>query len=817
MTPPTAMPTAASPVTTASLKQAILRYARYSLAKEWNTLDLRERFLATSLAVRDTIIDAMLHTEQRMKRYGAKRIYYLSMEFLAGRALTNNLINLGIYEPCAAALGELGADIYELAELEPDPALGNGGLGRLAACFLDSMATLGLVAYGYGINYEFGLFRQVFRDGYQEEVPDVWRSPGTPWLIVRPDKQRKVRVYGQAPRRSEKMKQKAGSWTGWRELIGLPSDLPVVGFGGRTVNYLRLYSAQTSEAFDVDIFHRGDYVRAIEEKIRSERISKVLYPSDDIPAGRELRLLQEYFFVACALQDIIERHGGTRDDLLALPERVAIQLNDTHPALAVAELLRILLDDWAVPWDDALRITRGTIAYTNHTLLPEAQEKWPVALLEKVVPRHLQIIYDLNEDFLKQVERTFPGDTERRRDLSLIDENHERCVRMMHLSIVGSHSVNGVSELHSRLLKSALVPGFAALWPDKFNNKTNGVTQRRWLLTANQPLAALIKRELGDHWIINLDALRALEEKCEDQQFRADFAQVKQRHKENLVGHIRRSTGVAADPRSLFDVQVKRIHEYKRQLMNAFRIAHEYLVLIEDGVAPLVPRTYIFAGKAAPSYAAAKRIIKLIHCLAAVVNADPRTRDWMRIAFIPDYRVTLAERIIPAANVSEQISTSGKEASGTGNMKFMMNGALTVGTLDGANIEMLAEAGAENMFIFGLTAEEIAARDARGVRPAEASEQDARVARVLQAVRANRFCPRQPGLFTDLVDGLLQRDPFFVLADLGAFIDVQERVGRAFLDQDGWTKKSILNVARSGKFSSDRTIREYARDVWGVR
>ena len=804
-------------VTIESLKQSMLRYSRYSLGKEWESLTARERFIAISLAVRESIIEVMLRTEQAFERDGEKRIYYLSMEFLAGRALANNLLNLGIYDQCQEALEELGVEFDEMQELEPDPALGNGGLGRLAACFVDSMATLGLAGFGYGINYEFGLFRQVFLNGRQTELPDIWRSPGTPWLIQRPDLARTVHVYGRLEPRSNGDGRSDSRWVDARKVIGVPADLPVVGYGGRTANYLRLYSAKASSEFDIEIFNSGDYVKALQQKINSERISKVLYPSDDIPAGRELRLLQEYFFVACSLQDILCRHGKTRDELLELDRNAAIQLNDTHPALAVAELMRILVDERDIPWKTAFEIVQRTVAYTNHTLMPEAQETWSVELLERVLPRHLEIILRINEDFLEEVELAWPGDQERRRNLSIIDENGSRQVRMMHLSIIGSHAVNGVSALHSQLLKHELVPDFHALWPDKFQNKTNGVTQRRWLLNANPRLANVITRRIGDRWISDLFALRDLEQHLDDHTLLEEFQAAKHQNKVDLARIVLETSGWLVNPDSLFDVQVKRIHEYKRQLLNTLRIIHEYLVLIEDGRTPTAPRTYLFGGKAAPGYARAKLIIRLINGVASVINQDPRTKDWMRVAFIPDYRVTLAERIIPGADLSEQISTAGMEASGTGNMKFMMNGALTVGTLDGANIEMLEEAGAENLFIFGHTSAQVDEHRRNGTHvPAAPLDVDPRIDRVVSELEGDRFCREEPGLFREVADELRSQDPYFVLADLIAFIEIQERVSSEFLDQQLWTRKCVLNVARSGKFSSDRTIREYAREIWGI-
>lgn len=805
-------------VTIESLKQSILRYARYSMGKEWESLSDRERFVTTSLAVRESMIEMMLRTERTAFEQGKKRIYYLSMEFLAGRALGNNLLNLGIREQCARALEEIGADLDELEEQEPDPALGNGGLGRLAACFVDSMATLGYAGYGYGINYEYGLFRQEFRDGSQVERPDVWRDPGTPWLIRRPDRAHRIPVFGRTTDHATTNGRTTSNWVDTREIIGVPSDMPVVGYGGRTVNYLRLYAARASEEFDVKIFNAGDYVRALEDKIRSERISKVLYPSDDIPAGRELRLLQEYFFVACALRDVMNRHGGSRDELLCLDQKAAIQLNDTHPALAVAELMRLLVDEKGLGWDEALELTRRTVSYTNHTLMPEAQERWPVALLERVVPRHLEIIRDLNAGFLDEVEERWPGDGGRRESLSVIEQGDSPQVRMMNLSIVGSHVVNGVSAMHSELVRTRLVPDFHALWPEKFQNKTNGVTQRRWLLSANPELAALLTRHLGDRWIKDLFALDGLMEKLDDSDLGRDLRAVKQANKVRLAAVIRRTLDLDVDPESLFDVQVKRIHEYKRQLLNALRIVHDYICLVDDDRPPEVPRTYVFGGKAAPGYVRAKQIIKLINSIAKVINQDPRAADWMRVAFIPDYRVTLAERIIPAADLSEQISTAGMEASGTGNMKFMMNGALTVGTLDGANVEMIEEAGAENFYLFGLTADEIdTIRREQSYDPRALFEQDPTISRILTSLVEGRFPAGQSKLFREIVDSLLSTDPYFILRDLPAFLEIQQQIGAEYQQSEVWNRKCLINIARSGKFSSDRTIREYAREIWGLK
>jgi starch phosphorylase len=602
-------------------------------------------------------------------------------------------------------------------------------------------------------------------------------------------------------------------------LIGIPYDMPIIGYGGRTANFLRLYSARSSREFDMQIFNQGDYLKAVELKIATEIISKVLYPSDSVKAGRELRLVQEYFLVACAIRDIVRRYLASHTTFDRFPDHVAIHLNDTHPALAVAELMRVLLDEYEVPWNAAWEITQATLGYTNHTLLPEAMEKWPVALFEYVLPRHLQIIYDINHRFLQQVAAAWPGDLERLRRMSLIEEGEQKQVRMAHLAIVGSHSVNGVAALHTELIKTVLVPDFYQLWPQRFNNKTNGVTQRRWLLQANPKLARLLHETIGDSWITDLEKLGALEPFADDAGFQRDFMQIKRANKERLARVIESTAQVPVDPASLFDIHIKRIHEYKRQLLNVMHIIHEYLCLVEDGVEPTVPRTYIFAGKAAPGYWAAKQIIKLINNVGHVINHDPNVRGWLKVVFIPDYRVSLAERIIPAADVSEQISMAGKEASGTGNMKFAMNGALTIGTLDGATIEIMQEVGRENIFIFGLTAEEIRhMREEFTYHPRDHYQRLPQLKRVVDALDSDLFCPFEPGLFRWIYQALLDYgDEYCHLADMPSYLEVQEQVGREFTDLARWSRKAILNVARIGRFSSDRTVREYARDVWHLK
>ena len=693
-------------------------HIRFSLAKVRIDLTKHDWYRATALVVRDMLVEKMLATRLRFDRNNSKKLYYLSLEFLIGRSLENNLFNLGIIDTCRDFLAENGIDLQTLFDEEPDAALGNGGLGRLAACFLDSLATLDLPGYAYGINYEYGLFRQEIRGGYQVERPDAWQREVSPWLVPRPEQSCRIPVYGRIEHRIDKKGEYNPIWVDWRVLVGVPYDLPIAGFGGRTVNFVRLYSAGASDEFDMQIFNAGDYMKAVEQKMLSETISKVLYPSDAVAAGRELRLLQEYFFVACAVHDIVQGFVARGEDFNDFSSQVAIQLNDTHPTLTIAELMRVFIDEYDLEWPEAWEITRGTVAYTNHTLLPEALEKWPVSLLERVVPRHLQIIYEINRRFMADAREVWPDDPERLKRVSIVQEGYESQVRMAHLAIVGSHSVNGVSALHSELVKTRLVPEFYELWPEKFSNKTNGVTQRRWLLMANPGLANLLDATIGTGWETDLAQLSAIEKFADDAEFQRRFRAIKRANKERLARIVNRIAAVDIDPAAVFDIQAKRIHEYKRQLLMALGIVHEYLELVDDGVEPAVPRSYLLAGKAAPGYWAAKMIIKLINSLGDVINNDPKTRELIKVAFLPDYRVSLAEKIIPAADVSEQISTAGREASGTGNMKFAMNGALTVGTLDGANIEIQAAVGAENIFIFGLTAEEIEDLTLRGGIPA---------------------------------------------------------------------------------------------------
>src|SRR5216683_102434 len=643
-------------------------HIRFSLAKRRVQLTKHDWYRATALVVRDMLIEKMLATRARFDRINAKKLYYLSLEFLIGRSLENNLFNLGIIDTCRDFLAENGIDLQILFDEEPDAALGNGGLGRLAACFLDSLATLDLPGYAYGINYEYGLFRQEIRGGYQVERPDAWQREISPWLVARPLESCRIPVYGRVEHRFDRKGRYRPIWIDQRILIGMPHDLPIVGFGGRTVNFVRLYSASASDEFDMQIFNAGDYMKAVEQKMFSENISKVLYPSDSVAAGRELRLLQEYFFVACAVQDIVRKYLTRGEDFGEMPAKVAIQLNDTHPALTIAELMRLFVDEQDIEWESAWEITRATVAYTNHTLMPEALERWPVSLLERVVPRHLQVIYEINRRFLSQVASVWSEAPERTRSISIIQDGNEPQVHMAKLAIVGSHSINGVSKLHSELVKTRLVPDFYRLWPERFSNKTNGVTQRRWLLMANPGLANLLDATIGGGWSTNLELLSGVEKFADDPEFHRAFTAIKRANKERLARIVNRISAVDVDPAAVFDVQAKRIHEYKRQLLMALGIVHQYLELVDDGVEPTIPRAYFLAGKAAPGYWAAKMIIKLINNLADVINGDSKTRELIKVAFLPDYRVSLAEKIIPAADLSEQISTAGREASGTGNM-----------------------------------------------------------------------------------------------------------------------------------------------------
>ena len=772
--------------------------------------------LALAYLVRDRLLQRWISTAAAYTQQGARTIAYLSAEFLMGPHLGNNLINLGIFSQVRQAVTELGLDFDELLYIEEEPGLGNGGLGRLAACFLDSMATLELPALGYGIRYEFGIFYQEIADGWQVEKTDKWLRHGNPWEIVRPEWTVQVRLGGSTERYRNADGKERVRWVPARIVNGIPYDTPILGYRTHTANTLRLWRAEAPESFDFEQFNRGDYYGAVNRKIVSENITKVLYPNDEQIQGKELRLEQQYFFVACSLQDMLRIMRTQKLPLSRFHEKFAIQLNDTHPAIAVAELMRLLVDEQDMEWKDAWEITRKSLAYTNHTLLPEALERWPLDLLGRILPRHLEIIYEINAIFLEEVQRRFPDDPALIARLSLIDEYGERHVRMANLACVGCHAINGVAQLHSELLKKDVLRDFHALWPQKFSNKTNGVTPRRFVALSNPSLASLITEAIGDGWLRDLDMLRGLEPLAQDTAFHKAWREIKLENKRVLSALLRRRTGVAADPNSLFDIQVKRIHEYKRQHLSVLHVIDLYRRILEEPGLDVAPRTFIFGGKAAPGYWMAKLIIKLINSVAAVVNNDPLVRGLIRVVFLPNFNVSSGHRVYPAADVSEQISTAGKEASGTGNMKFTMNGALTVGTLDGANIEIRNAVGAENFFLFGRTVEQIDLIRAQGYQPLAHYHINQRLKGVLDMIAEGHFSQGDSELFRPLVNGLIHHDPYMLLEDFDDYIDCHRRVDAAFRDPAHWTRMSILNVARSGPFSSDRTIAEYAREIWRV-
>lgn len=774
-------------------------------------------YMALAYTVRDRLTHRRIKTAQTYFERDAKMVYYLSAEFLIGRLLINNLINLGMYDQMRQALKESGLNLDDLLEREEEPGLGNGGLGRLAACFLDSMATLEIPAMGYGIRYEFGIFRQLIVNGWQHECPDNWLRFGNPWEIARPDYVVEVKFGGHTEAFTDDEGNYRVHWMARNTVYGTPYDTPVPGYHNNTVNTLRLWSARAGEDFNFQVFDAGDYTQAVAEKTFSENISKVLYPNDNTPQGKELRLKQEYFFVSCSLQDIIRLYLRKHDNFDAFPDKVAIQLNDTHPAIGVAELMRLLIDEHGVEWNHAWDITRRTFAYTNHTLLAEALEKWSVNLFRKLLPRHLEIIYEINYKFLDEVRTKYPEEPERLARMSLIQEGHEQMVRMAHLACVGSHTVNGVAALHTELVKQELMHDFYEMFPEKFQNKTNGITPRRWLLMSNPTLSNLIIEKIGDRWVTNLDDLRQLEEFVYHADFQQRWRDIKQFNKQRLADHILRNNGIEVSPHSLFDVQIKRIHEYKRQLLNVLHVITLYHRIKANPGIDMLPRTVIFGGKAAPGYFMAKMVVKLINAVADMVNHDPDVGDRLKVVFLANYGVALGEISYPAADLSEQISTAGKEASGTGNMKFALNGALTIGTLDGANVEIREEVGAENFFLFGLTAPEVLEMKARGYNPQHFYQGDEELRQVVDSIRSGYFSPKEPDLFRAIVDALMHGDEYMLMADYRAYVDCQDRVSQVYRNQDEWTRMSILNVARMGKFSSDRTIREYCNDIWHVQ
>ncbi|WP_416673998.1 glycogen/starch/alpha-glucan phosphorylase [Egbenema bharatensis] len=802
--------------TVEALKRALADNLYYIQGKDESFANLYDYYMALAYTVRDRLVHRRIKTAQAYYEKDTKVVYYLSAEFLIGRLLINNLINLGLYEPINQALQESGLSLDSLIEGEEEPGLGNGGLGRLAACFLDSLATLEIPAIGYGIRYEFGIFDQEIRDGWQVERPDNWLRFGNPWEIPRPDYMVEVKFGGHTESYTDASGQYRVRWMPRITVYGTPYDIPIPGYGCNTVNTLRLWAARAGQDFDFHVFNAGDYTQAVAAKTFSENISKVLYPNDHTPQGRELRLQQQYFFVSCSLQDIIRLYLRKHNNFDAFPDKAAIQLNDTHPAIGVAELMRLLLDEHQLEWDYAWDITRRTFAYTNHTLLSEALERWPVSLFGRLLPRHLEIIYAINHEFLMEVRQRYPSDAGKLMRMSLIEEGEEKQVRMAHLACVGSHTVNGVAALHTELVKKELMRDFYELWPQKFQSKTNGITPRRWLLMSNPPLAELITEKIGDRWLKDLDELRKLEAFVDDPQFRARWRQIKHDRKFSFAQYIQRHNGIEVDVNSIFDIQIKRIHEYKRQILNALHVITLYNRIKANPDLEIVPRTVIFGGKAAPGYFMAKMAIKLITSVADVVNNDPDMRGRLKVVFVSNYSVSLGQFAYPAADLSEQISTAGKEASGTGNMKFSLNGALTIGTLDGANVEIREEVGAENFFLFGLTAQEVTDLKMQGYRPIDYYNSNPALKQVIDQLASGFFSPKEPTLFMSIIDSLLNHDEYMLLADYQSYVDCQEQVSQAFRDYENWTRMSILNVARMGKFSSDRTIAEYCREIWNV-
>ncbi len=801
------------------IRKGFLNNLEYNLAKDKYSLTSYDQFLSMSYTIRERIIERWIASRQQFHTNNVKRIYYLSMEFLLGRLLADNIMSLKLNKECDDATRELGLNLEEMIDQEHDAGLGNGGLGRLAACYLDSMAALQLPAVGYGIRYDFGIFNQKIINGNQHETPEFWLQYRNPWEVERPEYKVTIKYFGKTMQYTDQSGHQRVAWIDTDDVIALPYDIPVPGYGVNNINTLRLWSARAAEEFNLHFFNNGDYIGACEDKISSENISKVLYPNDNNVSGRELRLKQQFFFSSASLQDIIRRYLQANSDFTAFPDKVAIQLNDTHPSISIAELMRLLLDEHMLGWNEAWDIVTRTFAYTNHTLMPEALEKWPVSLMKNLLPRHMEIIYEINSRFLRQVSFKYPGDIEKLRNMSLIEEGGEPQVRMAYLAIVGSHSVNGVSALHTQLLSNGLVKDFYDMWPSKFNNKTNGVTQRRWLYKANPALRNLISSKIGDSWIKNLKDLKKLEKFADDKSFQKDWQDVKYEAKQHFVEKIKKWDGIRINPGTMFDVQIKRIHEYKRQLLKVLHCIHLYEEIKSGKKEGFVPRTIMIGGKAAPGYYMAKLIIKFINSVANVINSDPDTKGLLEMYFLPNYRVSLAEYIIPATDLSEQISTAGTEASGTGNMKFALNGALTIGTMDGANIEICEEVGKNNIFIFGLLAKEVDELKARGYNPWDYYNKSENLKRVINLIQSGFFSPEEPHLFMPVFDSLLQHgDRYMLMADFDSYITCQNKIEKIYQnDNDLWTKMSILNVANMGKFSSDRAIQEYADEIWGVK
>jgi glycogen phosphorylase len=800
----------------AELKRDFLNKLFYVQGKFPALASLNDYYMALSYTVRDRLLERWISTATLYTDSGSRTICYLSAEFLMGPQLGNNLINLGIYDQAQAAVADLGLDLDALLEQEEEPGLGNGGLGRLAACYLDSMATLEIPSIGYGIRYEFGIFEQDIRDGWQVERTDKWLRFGNPWEIARPEWAVEVKLGGHVDHYTDDQGQYRARWIPFELIKGVPYDNPILGYKTNTANTLRLWTAEAPESFDFGAFNAGNYAGAVHKKMVSENISKVLYPNDDSDQGKRLRLTQQIFFVSCSLQDMIRVMKVQNIPLEKFHEKFAIQLNDTHPAVSIAELMRLLIDEYYMKWDQAWAITQKTFAYTNHTILPEALERWPISLFGNLLPRHMEIIYEINHNFMADVRMKFPDDADRLSRMSLIDESNGRYVRMAHLACVGSFAINGVAALHTELLKQDVLRDFYEIYPEKFSNKTNGVTPRRFVVLSNPKLTDLITSKIGDNWIKNLEDLKKLEVYADDSAFHKEWQQIKLGLKTSLATHIGEQYGVKVNPHSLFDIQAKRIHEYKRQHLNVLYIITLYNRIKANPDIDITPQTFLFAGKAAPGYFMAKLIIKLINSVADVVNRDPDVRDRLKVVFLKDYSVKFAQNVYPAADLSEQISTAGKEASGTGNMKFAMNGALTIGTLDGANIEIREEVGAENFFLFGLTEQEVQKMSAEGYSPMKYYNSNLELKLAIDRIASGYFSHGDKDLFKPLLDVLMKYDPYFLFADYQSYIDCQQKASQAYRDQEHWTKMAILNVARMGKFSSDRSIREYCQDIWNI-
>ena len=799
------------------LLESMANHIEFSQCKNRYTAEDFDIFRSFALSIRDRLVEFWNDTQQTYHKKKCKQVYYLSLEYLIGRSLKNNLLNLGISDAGEEAIRKIGYDLEEIQELEHDAGLGNGGLGRLAACFLESMATLELPAHGYGIRYEFGIFKQQFENGAQVEAPDNWLEEGYPWEIPRWEVVYPVHFFGQVKEIINKNGKSKRVWVETEEVVAMAYDVPIAGYGNHTVNNLRLWSAKPSKSFDFQLFNSGDYIQAVEETQRSGTISKVLYPNDQGFSGKELRLKQQYFFVAASLQDILRRFKTHSENFESFPDHVAIQLNDTHPSIAIPELMRIFVDEEDLEWDEAWSITTRVFAYTNHTVLPEALERWSVDLMGRLLPRHLEIIYQINDSFLASVKKQFPDDTDLLRRISFIEENDHKQIRMPYLSIVGSHTINGVAELHTELLKTTVFKDFYKLFPERFQNKTNGITPRLWLRNVNPELSKIITAKIGDGWITELQQLRQLEAFAEDPEFQQSWRSVKRLKKEQLANWLKQNSGISIDPESLFDVQIKRIHEYKRQLLNILHVIYLYNQMLEHPELPFVSRTFLFGGKAAPGYFMAKLIINLANDVARVVNHDPAMQDRLKVVFVPNYNVSVAEKMIPATDISQHISTAGTEASGTGNMKFILNGALILGTMDGANIEIAEEVGAENIFTFGMSSDEVSSLAKSGYNPRVSYQHNPGLREALSMINTGYFNRDKPHLYNDLYNSLVFEDKYMLLEDFASYVECQQRVIKTWQDPEKWTRMSILNTAASGKFSSDRTIAEYARDIWKLK